>query len=172
MLDLPADRPRPAVQTYPGDRVTVVLSAELTAALTELSQREGATLFMTLLAAFKILLQRHTARKTSSSAPNAELKATDRAEGLIGSFLTTFSDDLSNPTPTAGPGPQDCARRLCKSGRAVRRLIGELSPNAISPHLNHQVTSICSASGQIDLPDGETVHSFVDAATVRRDLSV
>jgi hypothetical protein len=60
VLDLPADRPRPAVQTYPGDRVTLTLPKELTAALKALSQREGATLFMTLLAAFKVLLHRYT----------------------------------------------------------------------------------------------------------------
>src|SRR5262249_42229158 len=59
-LELPTDRPRPPAQTYRGAALPVVLSQELSDGLRALSRREGVTLFMTLLAAFQVLLQRYT----------------------------------------------------------------------------------------------------------------
>ncbi|HEY6927009.1 MAG TPA: amino acid adenylation domain-containing protein, partial [Steroidobacteraceae bacterium] len=58
LLELPTDHPRPAVQSFAGASIPVLLPAELTAALRALSQRHGTTLFMTLLAAWSILLAR------------------------------------------------------------------------------------------------------------------
>ncbi|HWP55862.1 MAG TPA: amino acid adenylation domain-containing protein [Pyrinomonadaceae bacterium] len=169
VLDLPADRPRPAVQTYPGDRVTVVLPAELTAALTELSQREGATLFMTLLAAFKILLQRHTGQEDIIvGSPMANRPQTE-TEGLIGFFLNNLAlrDDLSRD-----PDFRQLLARVRKTALDAyanqdvpfERLIGELKPERdLSRTSIFQVYfNLFSFSDQIDLPDGETV-SFVDA---------
>nr|MDQ3804074.1 condensation domain-containing protein [Acidobacteriota bacterium] len=60
VLELPTDRPRPAVQSHRGAHEIVKLPAELAEALKELSRREGATLYMTLLAAFQLLLSRYT----------------------------------------------------------------------------------------------------------------
>ena len=62
MLNLPTDRPRPPIQTYRGDSHTFKLSKELTQKLKELGQNEGATLYMTLLAAFQVLLHRYTSQ--------------------------------------------------------------------------------------------------------------
>jgi len=61
-LDLPTDRPRPSVMSYAGGRVAVLLSDELTTGIRCLGQRHGATLFMTLLSAWAILLSRLTQR--------------------------------------------------------------------------------------------------------------
>ena len=60
VLELPTEHPRPAIQTYRGSKESVVLSTDLSEALKVLSQREGVTLFITLLAAFKTLLYRYT----------------------------------------------------------------------------------------------------------------
>ncbi|MGO7172221.1 condensation domain-containing protein, partial [Rhizobium leguminosarum] len=57
-LELPTDRPRPAVPSFRGDVVGIALPAGLSAALAELSRRHGVTLYMTLLAAFQALLAR------------------------------------------------------------------------------------------------------------------
>jgi amino acid adenylation domain-containing protein len=169
VLDLPADRPRPAVQTYPGDRVTVALPAELTAALTELSQREGATLFMTLLAAFKILLNRHTGQEDIIvGSPMANRPQTE-TEGLIGFFLNNLAlrDDLSGD-----PDFRQLLARVRKTALDAyanqdvpfERLIGELKPERdLSRTSIFQVYfNLFSFSDQIDLPDGEKVN-FVDA---------
>ena len=59
-LELPADRPRPARQTHNGDSCYLTLDAALTAQLRDFSRREGVTLYMTLLAAFQVLLHRYS----------------------------------------------------------------------------------------------------------------
>ena len=60
VLELPTDRSRPAVQDLRGAKRTIVLSQELTEGLRKLSRTEGTTLFMTLLAAFEVLLARYS----------------------------------------------------------------------------------------------------------------
>src|SRR6185295_14124902 len=60
VLELPTDRPRPAVQTYRGAARGFGLNAELTRKLKAISQREGLTLFMVLSAGFKVLLSRYS----------------------------------------------------------------------------------------------------------------
>ncbi|HLL70298.1 MAG TPA: amino acid adenylation domain-containing protein, partial [Pyrinomonadaceae bacterium] len=101
LLELPTDRPRPAVQRYHGASVPFTLSRELTEALQELGRREGATLFMTLLAAFKIVLARYA--ETQDVAVGTPIAGRSRAEleGLIGFFVNTLvlRTDLSgDPT--------------------------------------------------------------------------
>ncbi|HEX8246225.1 MAG TPA: condensation domain-containing protein, partial [Longimicrobium sp.] len=60
LLELPADHPRPAVQSYRGGREPVELSPGLAARLEALARGEGVTLFMVLLAAFQALLARYS----------------------------------------------------------------------------------------------------------------
>jgi hypothetical protein len=60
LLNFPTDRPRPAAQKFQGETQTLVLSGALAESLKILSRRQGATLFMTLLAAFKTLLFRYS----------------------------------------------------------------------------------------------------------------
>src|SRR5262249_18900983 len=59
-LVLPADRPRPPVQSHRGDHRILTLPSEVRDAVVELARREGVTLFMALLAAFEVLLARYT----------------------------------------------------------------------------------------------------------------
>ncbi|EDV2679066.1 hypothetical protein YJ40_004669, partial [Salmonella enterica subsp. diarizonae] len=57
-LELPTDRPRPAVASYRGAHVPVTLAPETVEALRALAQRQGVTLYMVLLAAFQVVLSR------------------------------------------------------------------------------------------------------------------
>ena len=100
-MELPTDHPRPAAQTYQGKKKSLVLNNTLYEALKALSQREGVTLFMTLLAAFQTLLHRYTGQDDiivgSANANRNRLEI----EGLIGFFVNTLvlRTDLSgNPT--------------------------------------------------------------------------
>ncbi len=90
LLSLPTDRPRPAVQTYHGTHQEFALSLELTSQLTKLSQEQGVTLFMTLLAAFDTLLYRYTG--TEDILVGSPIANRDRSEieGLIGFFVNTL----------------------------------------------------------------------------------
>ncbi len=60
VLELPTDRPRPAVASYRGASESIQLSEELTQKLKQLSRREGVTLFMTLMAGLQALLARYS----------------------------------------------------------------------------------------------------------------
>ncbi|WP_445310266.1 amino acid adenylation domain-containing protein [Microcoleus vaginatus] len=90
VLQLPYDRPRPAVQTFRGARQCLTLSKDLTSALKTLSQQEGVTLFMTLLAAFKTLLYRYTEQDDIVVGTVSAGRNRPEIEGLIGFFLNTL----------------------------------------------------------------------------------
>jgi amino acid adenylation domain-containing protein len=101
ILELPTDRPRSAAQTSRGAYKFLTLSKALSSALAELSKREGATLFMTLLAAFQTLLWRYSDQ--DDIVVGSPIAGRNRAEieGLIGFFINTLAlrTDLSgNPT--------------------------------------------------------------------------
>ena len=89
-LRLPTDRPRPPVQTYPGSHRSLQLSPELSRELRQLSQRSGATLFMTLLAAFQALLHRHSGQERIVVGSPVAGRNRPELEGLIGFFVNTL----------------------------------------------------------------------------------
>ncbi|KAF3886562.1 MULTISPECIES: non-ribosomal peptide synthetase [Nostocales] len=90
VLELPTDRPRPAVQTYRGAKQFFVLPDKLSQALSALSRLEGVTLFMTLLAAFQTLLYRYSGQEDILvGSPIAGRNRTE-IEGLIGFFVNTL----------------------------------------------------------------------------------
>jgi amino acid adenylation domain-containing protein len=89
VVDWPADRQRPAVQTHEGSRTEILLPKDLTDAINALSRREGSTLFTTLLAAFQTLLYRCTSQEDLVvGVPVA--RRTQQTQDLIGLFLNTI----------------------------------------------------------------------------------
>jgi len=100
VLELPTDRPRPPVQTFRGAHQSMPLSKELSEALANLSKRENVSLFMTLLAAFQILLYRYTGQADICTGTPIANRTRIEIEGLIGFFVNTLvlRTDLSgNP---------------------------------------------------------------------------
>lgn len=89
-LQLTTDRPRPARQSFRGARLSLVLPAPLSRQVDEFSQREGATLFMTLLAAFNVLLHRCTGQEDINVGSPIVNRPHSDTEGLIGFFLNTL----------------------------------------------------------------------------------
>lgn len=101
LIELPADRPEANVQDRAGARERLVLSPKLSAALNALSQGEGVTLFMTLLAGFKILLQRYSGQSDVVVGTVIAGRNHRELESLIGCFVNTLvlRTDLSgDPT--------------------------------------------------------------------------
>jgi amino acid adenylation domain-containing protein len=96
-VSVPADHNRPAVQNYRGARGTVRLSEDLTRAIKRLNLREGVTLFMTLLAAFSVLLSRLTGRDSVVVGSSISGRGRQETEGLIGFFINAIAlrSDLS-----------------------------------------------------------------------------
>ncbi len=89
-LDLPTDRPRPAVQTFRGATQSFLLPMALTEALQAQSRQEGVTLFMMLLAAFKTLLYRYTGQENIAVGTPVANRTQIEIEGLIGFFVNTL----------------------------------------------------------------------------------
>lgn len=101
VLKLPTDYPRPTVRTFRGARQPLVISSYLTKALKALSQQEGVTLFMTLLAAFKTLLFCYTGQPDIIVSSTVANRTRTETEGLIGFFvhLLPFCTNLEgNPS--------------------------------------------------------------------------
>ncbi len=101
-IQLPTDHVRPpAVQTYRGDRGAQMLPKTLNQALSAFSQQSGATLFMTLLTAFKILLYRYSGQQdlliSFASAGRAQVE-TERLIGFFSNTLVLRTDLAGNPS--------------------------------------------------------------------------
>ncbi|HEX7180735.1 MAG TPA: amino acid adenylation domain-containing protein [Thermoanaerobaculia bacterium] len=91
LLELPTDRPRPPMQTERSGRVSLDLSPALSGAAEELGKKEGATPFMTLLAAYTVLLHRLTSQGTIVVGTPMAGRNRREIEGLIGFFANNLA---------------------------------------------------------------------------------
>src|SRR5271165_6058488 len=101
VLELPTDRPRPALQNHRGDVRAHVIHRELVDQLRDVSQAEGVTLFMTLLAGFQLLLSRFSGQEDIVVGTSVAGRDHAEIELLIGFFINTLAmrTDLSgDPT--------------------------------------------------------------------------
>ncbi|HEX2079055.1 MAG TPA: amino acid adenylation domain-containing protein, partial [Longimicrobium sp.] len=90
LLEIPTDRPRPQVPSGRGAAVPFTLSAQTTEALRALSRRQGATLFMSLLAGWQLLLSKYSGQPDVSVGSPIAGRTRVETEGLIGSFVNTL----------------------------------------------------------------------------------
>ena len=97
VLELPTDRPRAALQGHRGAHLQFRLEPDIAAQLRDLSRREGVTMFMTLLAAFQIVLQRYSGQKEIVVGTDVANRNYGETEGLIGFFVNelVLRTDLS-----------------------------------------------------------------------------
>ena len=89
-LELPTDRPRPAVQTFEAEVCETSLSAELSEALRRLSRENQATQYMTLLAAFAVLLSRYSGQDDIVVGSPIANRQEQQLEDLIGFFVNVL----------------------------------------------------------------------------------
>ncbi len=132
-LDLPLDRPRPAVQRLRGGLAAASLSTELAGSLRALARRHGATLFMTLLAGFQTLLARLSGQEDVLVGSAVANRNHRDVEGLIGLFVNTLAlrGDLAGD-----PGFGELLARTREAGLGAyahqdvpfERLVEELRP--------------------------------------------
>jgi amino acid adenylation domain-containing protein len=90
LLELPTDYPRPAQQSYRGQRYIYALTPELTAAVNAFSQQQGVSLYMTLLATLSILLSRYSRQEDLCIGSPIANRTHSQTEGLIGFFVNTL----------------------------------------------------------------------------------
>lgn len=133
VLELPTDYPRPATQTYAGAISSINLSPQLTADLKALCQQESTTLFMMLLAAFQLLMSRHSGQEDFIIASPIAGRNRTEVEGSIGFFINTL---LLNADLSGNPSFQDLLGRVRKVALGAyshqdvpfEKLIEELNP--------------------------------------------
>ena len=132
-LELPTDRPRPAVRTTRGGSCRGRLSGELSRAVREFSRQERSTPFMTLLAAFSALLGRYSGQEDFPLGTPVAGRLRPETEGLIGFFVNTLvlRADLSGD-----PSFRELLSRVREKSLGAfdhqempfQRLVQELSP--------------------------------------------
>jgi non-ribosomal peptide synthetase component F len=179
-LDLPLDRPRPPVQTFRGVLKTRGLPPSLHAPLQTLSQRAGATLFMTLLAAFQTLLARHSGQDDIIVGSPIAGRTQQATEELIGFFVNTLvlrADMVGNPTFLM---LLERVREVCLGAYAHQDLPFEQLVDALQPvrdpsrHPLFQVMFVLQnvPVTVLDVP-GLTLRPVpIDTQTVKFDLSL
>jgi amino acid adenylation domain-containing protein len=133
VLELPTDHPRPAKLSHHGAMLTVNLSTDIIEQLKQLSRHEGVTLFMTLLAAWKVLLMSYSKQQDIVVGTNVAGRDRAELEGLIGFFVNTLvlRTDLSGD-PTFRE-LLSRVRRVCLDAYAhqdvpFEKLVDELNP--------------------------------------------
>ena len=139
LLDLPADRPRPATPTHRGGQERLIVPADVSRSLRELSKREGVTLFMLLLAAFKVLLMRYSGHTDVVVGTPIAGRRHKEVEGLIGLFVNALvmRTDLSGD-----PRFKDLLKRVKETCLGAfshqdvpfEKLVDELQPERASSH--------------------------------------
>ncbi|MEU9512926.1 amino acid adenylation domain-containing protein [Micromonospora sp. NPDC048169] len=100
-LELPLDRARPATQTYRGDFVEFQLDPAATEALNALTRDSGGTLFMTLLAAYQVLLARHAGQDDFAIGASVAGRSAPELENVVGMFINMLplrADLAGDPT--------------------------------------------------------------------------
>ena len=179
VLELPADRPRPAVQIYRGAKQSVFLSQTLSKAIKKLSRQEGVTLFMTLLAAFKVLLYRYTGQEDIVvGSPIANRNQTD-IEDLIGFFVNTLvlrTDLSSDPTfqQLLNRVREVALDAYAHQDLPFEKLVEELQPERnLSHNPLFQVLFILQNAPMpsIELPDLTISPVKIDSKTAKFDLT-
>jgi non-ribosomal peptide synthetase component F len=139
LLELPTDRPRPAVLTYQGATTSFSVPLEVAGRLKELSRREGVTLFMTLLAAFDVLLMRYTGQEDVVVGTNIANRNRAETENLIGFFVnnlvlrTNLSGDPSF-RGLLGRVREVCLGAYLHQDMPFDRLVEELRPERVLSH--------------------------------------
>ncbi|AZE74165.1 Pyoverdine chromophore precursor synthetase PvdL [Pseudomonas synxantha] len=89
LLELPGDRPRPAVQSHQGELYRFDLSDELAARVRAFNAERGLTLFMTMTATLAVLLYRYSGQTDLRIGAPVANRIRPESEGLIGAFLNT-----------------------------------------------------------------------------------
>jgi amino acid adenylation domain-containing protein len=139
VLELPADHPRPAIQTFHGASEWLKFSTALTAKLNAFSQRFNVTIFTTLLAAFETLVHRYTGQEDLLVGSPVAGRTRGNLENAIGLFvnLVALRNDLSGNPPF-----DELLRRvrekvfeaLARQELPFEKLVEELRPRRTSSH--------------------------------------
>ncbi len=180
VLDLPFDRPRRLAPSFRGASATIEIPSSVTERLNEVSRREGATLFMTLLAALQILLRRWSGQDDIAVGAPAANRERPELEGIIGLFVSTLvlRTDLSGVPcfrELLGRVREVCLDAYAHQSVPFEFLLRELSPQrALQSHPLFQIMLVLQNTPSHPVtPAGMTLTPFeIDGASAQFDLSL
>ena len=180
LLELPTDRPRPAVQSYRGAWESIILPSELSEAIQSLSRSERGTPFITLLAAFQALLYRYTGVEDIQVGFPIANRTRMEIENLIGFFINTLvlRSDLSG-----NPSFREFLHQVRKAALEAyahqdlpfEKLVEELQPErnlSHSPLFQVMFAFQNFPSESLELPDLTLTTIAVDSKTSKFDLTL
>jgi len=179
-LALPLDYPRPPVTTFRGDHVHFEIPAPIAEKLVTLGQDVGATPFMTLLAAFYVLLYRYSGQDDISVGTPVAGRTRAELENLIGFFINTLvlRAQIQNDQSF-----QDFLRQVMNTAQAVfdhqelpfERIVEEIKPQrdlSRSPLFQTLFTFQNMPAGAIEVADLTFEPVDVTTGTVKFDLTL
>ncbi len=174
LLELPTDRPRTANRTYRGAKKVFIYSEELQNQLKVLSQREGTTLFMTLLAAFKVLLYRNTQERTICVGVPVANRGRVELWGLLGLFINNLP--LCTHIQSGQPFNEllQRVRKVCLDGFMHQELPFEQLIRSLQIERNTSYTplfQILFSMRNTMIPDLEVPGLHISALEIQREVT-
>jgi len=179
-LELPTDKPRPAVMDPAGATRRLDLSPELTQSLRETARSEGTTLFSVLLGGFFSLLARHAGQDDFAVGIASAGRGRPELEELVGFFVST----LALRAPLAGePGFGELVRRVRDQVREAQahedvpfeRVVEELQPArdaARTPIFQAMLSLLSTPGGALRLPGLEVGFADYETTAAKLDLTL
>ncbi|HJX28031.1 MAG TPA: condensation domain-containing protein, partial [Thermoanaerobaculia bacterium] len=184
LLELPTDRPRPAVQTFHGASRTLTLSPALSEAVHAVCRRDGATPFMVLLAAWAVLLGRHASQEDVLLGTPIAGRNHREIEDLIGFFVNTLVLRVEwSAGPAGAPGFDELLRRVRRTALDAfsnqdlpfERLVEELvtEREMAHPPLFQVLFALQNAPvGRLEIPGLSLAPLPLESGTAKFDLTL
>jgi amino acid adenylation domain-containing protein len=180
ILELPTDHMRSQARRFEGDKESLVLSPALTKELTEFSRREGVTLFMTLVAAFKVLLYRYTGQEDIIIGTPVANRSRLEIEELIGFFVNTL---VLRTNVSGGQSFRDLLGRIRETiidasthqELPFEKLVEELQPERdinLNPFFQVMVVWQKMPAAVLESSDVTFTPLEVDTSTIKFDLTL
>ncbi len=138
-LELPVDHQRPAIPTYRGEKKIFLLPGSLTPSLTQMTRRQGCSMFMILLAAFNVLLYRYSGQDDILIGIPIANRTKPELEEIIGFFANTLvirTDLTGSPTFTQllQRVRENASRAYDNQDLPFEQLVEELQPERYMSH--------------------------------------
>ncbi len=179
-LEMPTDRPRPAVRTYNGAAIPLGFDPALAAGLKALAQRTGSTMFIVLNAAYKALLHHWTTQEDIAVGTLIANRRRPELEGMIGFFANTLvlRTDLSGDPTFRELLARE--REVSLDGHAhqdlpFEKLVEELNPPrdlARTPLFQVMLILLNNPGEALDLPGLKLVPVPIDSRTSKMEMTL
>ena len=180
VLDLPTDKPRPALRSYLGARQLLRVPIDVTESLERLSRRQGVTLYMVLLSAFKTLLYRYSGQNDILVGSAVAGRTRLEIEPLIGFFVNTLVLRTELNAESTFEELLEQMREIVLQAHAhqelpFEKLVEELQPErslSHAPLFQVMVTLDNTPGARLELPGLRMQMLTSDSTTAKFDLTL